>query len=160
MRRQRRQEQQDSRLNWTRGEYDEPGDTDKPEQSDTAVLDEQRQHTVESGIPSPSQQAPTTSSILRDGNQYIQSSRRSQPKRRWSDENSEAKAAQAATQIVELVEQEMSVLQPHERVMKQSSEVPTLPDTDVSDIPEYILAESREMSKEVTPPVHLFFRDE
>jgi hypothetical protein len=54
----------------------------------------------------------------------------------------------------------MSVLQPHERVTKQSSEVPTLPDTDVSDIPEYILAESREMSKEVTPPVHLFFRDE
>ena len=61
---------------------------------------------------------------------------------------------------MELVEQEMSGPQPHERGTKHSSEVSTPQETDVSDIPEHILAESREMSKEVTPPVHLFFRDE
>ena len=160
MRRQRRQMQKAHRLDWIREDDDEPGDTDKPDPSDTAVLDEQRQHTEESGILSSSQQALTTSPILPNGNQGTQSSWRSKPKRRWSNEDSEAKADQAATEIVELVEQEMSGPQPHERVTKQSSEVSTPQETDVSDIPEHILAESREMSKEVTPPVHLFFRDE
>ena len=77
-----------------------------------------------------------------------------------SDEDSEAKADQAATEIVELVEQEMASLSSHGRATQQSPEALTLPDTDDSDIPEHILAESREMSKEVTPPVHLFFCDE
>jgi hypothetical protein len=54
----------------------------------------------------------------------------------------------------------MSSLPSHDRATQQSPEALTLPDTNVSDIPAHILAESREMSKEVTPPVHLFFRDE
>ena len=85
---------------------------------------------------------------------------RSKPKRMRSDEDSEAKADQAATEIVELVEQKMSNLPSHERATQQSLEALTLPDTDVSDIPAHILAESREMSNEVTPPVNLFFHDE
>jgi hypothetical protein len=36
---------------------------------------------------------------------------------------------------------------------------PELPNTDFSNIPEHILAESREMSREVTPPAQLFFHD-
>ena len=68
-----------------------------------------------------------------------------------SDEDSEAKADQAATEIVELVEQEMFCLPSHGRATHQLLEALTPPDADVSDIPEHILAESREMSKEVTP---------
>ena len=43
--------------------------------------------------------------------------------------------------------------------MQHSPATLQLLDTDVRKIPEHILAESRELSKEVTPPGHLFFRD-
>jgi hypothetical protein len=53
----------------------------------------------------------------------------------------------------------MSSLPSHWRATHHPPKALTLPVTDVSDIPEHILAECREMSKEVIPPVHLFFRD-
>ena len=75
------------------------------------------------------------------------------------DEDTEAQADQAAAEIVELVEQETTSLLTHWRATQHSPATLQFPDTDVSDIPEHILAESRELSKEVTPPGHFFFRD-
>ena len=57
------------------------------------------------------------------------------------------------------MEQETTILLSHWRATQHSPETLKLPDTIVSNIPEHILAMSRELSKEVTPPVHLFFRD-
>jgi hypothetical protein len=54
----------------------------------------------------------------------------------------------------------MSSLPSHWRATQHSPKTLTLPDKDVSNIPEHILAESREMNKGVTPPVYLFFRYE
>ena len=152
---QRRRELQESLSDRPQGDDGEPGNTDTTEPWDADVTDGRKQQAVEPGMPSSTQRTSTTSQTLQSCNEGAQPPWRSKPKRM-----SEGKADQAATEIVELVEQEMSSLPSHERAMQQSPEALTLLDTDVSDILAHILAESREMSKEVTPPVHLFFRDE
>ena len=99
MRRQRRREQQESLSERTQGEDGDPGNTDTSEQLDGDAIDGQKQQTVESDTTSSSQQASATSHILQNCNKGDQSPRRSKPKRMRSDEDSEAKADQAATEI-------------------------------------------------------------
>jgi hypothetical protein len=140
MRRQRRREQQEPFSDRTQRENGDPENTDTPEQLDGYATDGQKQQTVESSTTSSPQQASATSHILQNCNRGDQSPRISKPKRMRSDKNSEAKRI-----LVELVEQEMSSLPSHGRVTQQSLEALASPDTDVSNIPEHILAESREM---------------
>ena len=143
----------------------EPDDTDLQSLRDADYTDRQKQQTKEPATSSSTQPASTPSWTLQSQNEPSQSGedaqppRRSKPKRHRSDENTEAQADQAATEIVELVEKETTNLLTHWRATQHSPATLQLPDTDVSDIPEHILAESRELSKEVTPPGHLFFRD-
>jgi hypothetical protein len=109
-RRQCRSEQEESLSDLTQGDDGKPGNTDTSEQSDADVTDGQKQQTVESGKPSSPQQALATSQIPQNCNKGAQPPWRFKPKRMWSDEDSEAKADQAATETVELVEQAMPSL--------------------------------------------------
>ena len=74
--------------------------------------------------------------------------------------DTEAQADKAATEIVDLVEQELRSLTSHNSVVQHTSEKTEPSDQDVSDIPEHINAERREISREVTPPEQLFFLDQ
>ena len=88
--------------------------------------------------------------------------------------DAEEQADRAATEIVDLVEQDtqrsagsltgsntpldMHTLSPS----IATSAVPRLAGTEQEDeaaIPEWVITESREMNREVTPPAQLFFRD-
>ena len=158
MRRQRRRELQKSSHALTPVDDGEPDDTDLQSLRDADYTDRQKQQTKEPATSSSTQPASTPSWTLQSQNEPSQSGedaqppRRSKPKRHRSDENTEAQADQAATEIVELVEKETTNLLTHWRATQHSPATLQLPDTDVSDIPEHILAESRELSKEVTPP--------
>jgi hypothetical protein len=113
MQRQRRREIQESSSDLTQGDDGEPDNTDTQAPRNADVTDGQKQQVVESGTPSSTQQASAPSQILQSRNEGAQPPWRSKSKRMRSDEDIEAQADQAATEIVELVEQEMSSLPSH-----------------------------------------------
>ena len=142
MRRQRRRELQKSSHALTPVDDGEPDNTDTQSQRDADYTDRQKQQAVGPAASSSTQLASAPSRTPPRHNKTIHSiegaqpPRRSKPKRIRSDEDTEAQACQAATELIELVEQETTSLLSHWRVTQHSPETLKLPDTDVSDIPE------------------------
>ena len=71
-----------------------------------------------------------------------------------------------ATEIVDLVDQEAqhsagatTGVSPTQDTSIPTQSVATVP-VEEKAIPEWVITESREMNREVTPPTHLFFRDQ